>query len=179
MHVVQVSIHAPTGGATRAVPLAGPNVRCFNSRAHGGRDNRLRAPHARHCVSIHAPTGGATESTAITHPPMSFNSRAHGGRDKEYLCEMWYKDGFNSRAHGGRDFRTADDSNVQISFNSRAHGGRDLVCRIDFAGDMFQFTRPRGARPLAVVDRVLLDFVSIHAPTGGATFPVRAQFVAE
>ena len=55
-------------------------------------------------------------------------------------------------------------------FNSRAHGGRDdrRVTVADFC-TVFQFTRPRGARPN---DRFMHFFhrgVSIHAPTGGAT----------
>ena len=52
-----VSIHAPTGGATRWL-------------------NRLALVHA---VSIHAPTGGATDSAHRVSRRPSFNSRAHGG----------------------------------------------------------------------------------------------------
>ena len=54
---------------------------------------------------------------------------------------------FNSRAHRGRDKRTKSVCSIIACFNSRAHRGRD------------------GQR----IATVLVFFVSIHAPTGGAT----------
>ena len=57
-----VSIHAPTGGATQLGRQAATAAKCFNPRAHGGRD-MLRHRHSwwMMMVSIHAPTGGATD----------------------------------------------------------------------------------------------------------------------
>ena len=54
-----VSIHAPTGGATRIRAVQRPPP-CFNSRAHGGRDTDGGYLPRGVEVSIHAPTGGAT-----------------------------------------------------------------------------------------------------------------------
>ena len=77
----KVSIHAPTGGATRSPrrtrrrrsfqftrprgarpqsTILPPTTRGFNSRAHGGRDLRTISEILARRVSIHAPTGGAT-----------------------------------------------------------------------------------------------------------------------
>ena len=59
MALAQVSIHAPTRGATRKTVK--PVVRHgFNSRAHEGRDRCSSRGAAFGRVSIHAPTRGAT-----------------------------------------------------------------------------------------------------------------------
>ena len=59
--LLDVSIHAPTGGATLAVLLVGEVFK----------------------VSIHAPTGGATYRIQTNVANSRFNSRAHRGRDAE------------------------------------------------------------------------------------------------
>ncbi len=145
-----VSIHAPTRGATRALRSASCRARCFNPRAHAGRDPQLKpmrrdfsqfqstrprgarpllvGPDQQHGrVSIHAPTRGAT-------------------------------------------IKAARKSVRAACFNPRAHAGRDAVHRLArHRHGWFQSTRPRGARRL-LVDRVQRRAaVSIHAPTRGAT----------
>ena len=211
-----VSIHAPTGGAT-AAGAAAPTVglfqftrprgarprsrhdpprhrgfnsrahggrdrgrdagdvlrRGFNSRAHGGRDPTLSSRRGRHCVSIHAPTGGAT-------------SRPRTDKIR--------RDGFNSRAHGGRDAHlSAGRQRHVVSIHAPTGGATYAEWRTD-DNAAFQFTRPRGARLKGIVDLCTwFSFnsrahggrdgqggtlgdghaVSIHAPTGGATFAPR------
>jgi len=54
-------------------------------------------------------------------------------------------------------------------FNSRAHAGRDLSQPQLQSQYVFQFTRPRGARPEISGDCAAVPVVSIHAPTRGAT----------
>ena len=54
------------------------------------------------------------------------------------------------------------------SFNPRAHGGRDLLIYGIIYAMRFQSTRPRGARRAGPLKFTTI-FVSIHAPTGGAT----------
>ena len=54
-------------------------------------------------------------------------------------------------------------------FNPRAHAGRDPVGGVDSVLSLFQSTRPRGARLLEYVKKFSVTFVSIHAPTRGAT----------
>ena len=55
---------------------------------------------------------------------------------------------FNPRAHGGRDSVVLPPVLSVVSFNPRAHGGRDRVDNRRLHGaQLFQSTRPRGARP--------------------------------
>ena len=120
-----VSIHAPTGGATYPATRYPPSDSSFNSRAHGGRDEVVgqhefalvfqftrprgarqeltRQIAARRNVSIHAPTGGAT----------------------------------------GRDERGLHDRVVSIHAPT---GGATEMKKYELTDETFQFTRPRGAR---------------------------------
>ena len=56
----EVSIHAPTKGATQTVTTFIFFCFCFNPRSHEGSDTRLRGGDILGVVSIHAPTKGAT-----------------------------------------------------------------------------------------------------------------------
>ncbi len=78
----EVSIHAPTQGATQAGNSAASEARCFNPRAHAGRD---------------------TGSLNLFCPHFSFNPRAHAGRDAKKLSVAHDQVRFNPRAHAGRD----------------------------------------------------------------------------
>ena len=74
-----------------------------------------------------------------------------------------------TRPRGARQSVEADRV-AQKRFNSRAHGGRDKhTYQLDDSGTWFQFTRPRGARRRPQKERRWRN-VSIHAPTGGATY---------
>ena len=166
-----VSIHAPTGGATywgstqpviglfqftrprgaRPCPAPPPAGRDgFNSRAHGGRDWNPRVKSRVTDVSIHAPTGGATR---VRMPRRDcYNVSIHaptGGATDRGVAREGQRGRFNSRAHGGRDACPAPPPAGRDGFNSRAHGGRDFE-----SSDTGSWAE-----------------VSIHAPTGGATPP--------
>ena len=85
---LEVSIHAPTRGATSATAWRSQCKRCFNPRAHAGRDmsDEDRSDYAER-VSIHAPTRGATSADKAGQPrAASFNPRAHAGRDPRAHC---------------------------------------------------------------------------------------------
>ena len=63
-------------------------------------------------------------------------------------------------------------SDLHGSFNPRARVGRDLIEAGRPAGKgVFQSTRPRGARPDYQSLYNMVNFVSIHAPAWGATWP--------
>ncbi len=100
----EVSIHAPTRGATR--------------KTHQ-RDGC-------HRVSIHAPTRGATLIIHSNHDlNLSFNPRAHAGRDLPPSSEGFTSSKFQStRPRGARQVR-ADDVSDEVLFQStRPRGAR-------------------------------------------------------
>ena len=214
MGMAQVSIHAPTGGATRREGTVQRDHR-FNSRAHGGRDSPCSCTNAvRWSFQFTRPRGARRASSRMKQASLWFQfTRPRGARPLNsssvsnsamfqftrprgarravaksmptYLC-------FNSRAHGGRDDLLrllGAQRNVSIHAPT---GGATSTARTSASTDLFQFTRPRGARPIAPIAApsvkrafqftrprgarlplhgfVLRDEpVSIHAPTGGAT----------
>ena len=151
---------------------------CFNSRAREGRDRADRGVEILHGVSIHAPARGAThrDAQAASRPPR-FNSRAREGRDASRVAAVCRHECFNSRAREGRDWPRQ---------------------RLPRESGPFQFTRPRGARPLAARkdgrshdcfnsraregrDQFTRrgrskETVSIHAPARGATAHIVSHY---
>ena len=100
-------------------------------------------------ISIHAPAWGATRD--------SF-------RQRNVLLH------FNPRARVGRDFTLLTRTRATRHFNPRARVGRDgfeLLPQV--VVDVFQSTRPRGARHEGEPLTVSLVLISIHAPAWGAT----------
>ena len=166
---VQVSIHAPTGGATLKEVVKNETTG-FNSRAHGGRDVDSRCRFPCRVVSIHAPTGGATCRGGWKSRPRRFQfTRPRGARPKARVSvtcdsvsihaptggatEHWppvgVVDGVSIHAPTGGATRRAGRRYRSWCFNSRAHGGRDAPLTLRRRGKIY---------------------VSIHAPTGGATY---------
>jgi len=125
--VEEVSIHAPTWGATRFTARPIPSGLCFNPRAHVGRDAEVlnisqstiqfqstRPRGARllafvvltHCngVSIHAPTWGATGAkAALQNFFIEFQSTRPRGARRNSNYYRTHTKCFNPRAHVGRD----------------------------------------------------------------------------
>ncbi len=99
-----VSIHAPTRGATGSVFHPKHGRRCFNPRAHEGRDSSGVQYACLLAVSIHAPTRGATDATTNTRKQfiVSIHAPTRGATPAGVLGA---DDGlrFNPRAHEGRD----------------------------------------------------------------------------
>ena len=100
-----VSIHAPTRGATRPSMSRLPSSCRFNPRAHEGRDAELMP---------------------LLPTWRCFNPRAHEGRDPVVMSGSMSRHGFNPRAHEGRDHRASPKMSPTACFNPRAHEGRDL-----------------------------------------------------
>jgi len=123
-------------------------ARCFNSRAHAGRDPCRRPSPTRRRVSIHAPTRGATIAARLCSEGDLFQfTRPRGARPQPCKMPALFT-GFNSRAHAGRDGTCGRSAHTPAGFNSRAHAGRDTgLSRSTVSFILFQFTRPRGARP--------------------------------
>ena len=165
-----VSIHAPTGGATRdlianfegykfrstrpqgarpGLTPSSPRMTCFDPRAHRGRDEIAESLlEARHGVSIHAPTGGATWFMySMTGRICGFDPRAHSGRDVEHLG---YREAFSR-------------------FDPRARRGRDASSRSPRSATAVSIHAPAGGATCTASFWLRSASVSIHAPAGGAT----------
>ena len=163
-----VSIHAPTGGATFRL-LARPAAQGFQfTRPRGARRGEAIAPFDL-VVSIHAPTGGATRGWTgkQTETEVSIHAPTGGATVESWSCPPVTVFQF-TRPRGARLRRPADAAS-RPRFNSRAHGGRDQGEMVEKVEAKFQFTRPRGARRARPRGRRNARGVSIHAPTGGAT----------
>ena len=136
-----VSIHAPVRGATR--PGAGSRE-SFNPRARTGRDQLASQTRG---VSIHAPVRGATGTLSCTFhcgvPAIGFNPRARTGRD-------------------GCSPRQCTSGSIHAPV-------RGATPARSFTVQLFQSTRPYGARPPGQDRRCKRRRVSIHAPVRGAT----------
>ena len=132
MILTNISIHAPTRGATKRLLENRDNRVNFNPRSHKGsdftdlrfykRDNGfqstlpqgerrlpLRGLPVFSFISIHAPTRGATFHLEIIQGFLvHFNPRSHKGSDnKSYILERWCKY-FNPRSHKGSDTHNFD-----------------------------------------------------------------------
>ena len=145
--------------------------RCFNPRAHAGRDNVASDAATFDGVSIHAPTRGATGAwTFPAHEHGGFQSTRPRGARRTWPRTPPRSTAFQStRPRGARQCLRCGHTWLP-RFNPRAHAGRDAECRANVAPHpLFQSTRPRGARPGGLAERRAREKVSIHAPTRGAT----------
>ncbi len=147
----QVSIHAPTRGATRPVDSSNPISTVSIHAPTRGATLRALLREGRSMVSIHAPTRGATVAFALTlRGGDGFNPRAHAGRDMIAPTMIGDASKFQStRPRGARLGPNGAPLRPSNRFNPRAHAGRD---------------------PDNPDIRKHMHDVSIHAPTRGATF---------
>ena len=121
-------------------------TRCFNPRAHEGRDSRQQ------------------DGQSI----MQFQPTRPRGARLMSAYTMWSMAVFQpTRPRGARPWRIVFE-HVQRSFNPRAHEGRDTAASATEKAQKFQPTRPRGAR-LITTTGSRSNEVSTHAPTRGAT----------
>ena len=156
---LQVSIHAPTRGATVAP-----------APAEAGFD-----------VSIHAPARGATPAWTLDRAEKEFQFTRPRGARRCRNPPTPLRCCFNSRAREGRDVPEEHDWLVRVvSIHAPARGATPTNHPTP-TDTMFQFTRPRGARRV-LERRPAVDMgVSIHAPARGATqliviFQIREMF---
>ena len=142
-----VSIHAPTWGATDHRACSAHSYRGFNPRSHMGSDDNDPDHHDLKRVSIHAPTWGATQRTYqdVKQHRVSIHAPTWGATQAQARQR---KDGkFQSTLPHGERLSAYHQAYVCNRFNPRSHMGSDLLLY-----------------PL-----VYARYVSIHAPTWGAT----------
>ena len=133
-----ISIHAPTGGAT-IIPVA------YNGYT---------------LISIHAPTGGATMKPFAKSAKRIFQSTLPRGERQFLFHKHLSFNDFNPRSHGGSDDWDCRRRDRISDFNPRSHGGSDsLLLYKDARCDIFQSTLPRGERHILThVIPSLMDF---------------------
>ena len=121
-----------------------------STRPHGARRDKDCRVLCSFRVSIHAPAWGAT---------------------CVIVDEQLFNTGFNPRARMGRDpDTTAVARQGQVSIHAPAWGATSLSPLTPRTDDVFQSTRPHGARPFASSKIQICEEVSIHAPAWGATY---------
>ena len=123
----QISIHAPTGGATALDIQRRACTTNFNPRSHGGSDIKCEKVIGQVKISIHAPTGGATvtpiaASLGIT--TISIHAPTGGATVRKEVF-------------------TAKTSKISIHAPT---GGATKLIRQQETRNLFQSTLPRGER---------------------------------
>ena len=191
-----ISIHAPVGGATvkqrpskqlkgkfqstrpygarRLINQISGAIKDFNPRARMGRDSLdySRLILFRY-ISIHAPVWGATYFfICYFYKLHQFQStRPYGARLMCNILTLTLFVYFNPRARMGRDVyrSTKKGCSIQISIHAPVWGATDIQDQAIDDKDIFQSTRPYGARPKMLTSRQDTGEISIHAPVWGAT----------
>ena len=167
-----VSIHAPTKGATSPAFSASAIFRCFNPRSHEGSDISVacfgESPVA---VSIHAPTKGAT-GTVFLHQ-LAYLVSIHAPTKGATRCLGWmmlFPEGFNPRPHEGSDAASTYQSDKSyVSIHAPTKGATMSGPSTPKKPKRFQSTLPRRERQQKNDGDNGQQAVSIHAPTKGAT----------
>ena len=186
-----ISIHAPTRGAT----VSGNDI-CrvlyFNPRSHKGSDYIICDDEDKTLhISIHAPTRGATVKGGMTdmYSGISIHAPTRGATPHFHLYNLLLLISIHAPTRGATD-STYDLTIVSpISIHAPTRGAT-LPLPISPEMIIFQSTLPQGERPCtrntitsgynfnprshkgsdsAVSALKILSYISIHAPTRGAT----------
>ena len=188
-----VSIHAPAWGATKR-SLYLQLLQLFQSTLPRG--ERLMSHFTVLVIGEFQSTLPRGERPVVTTKKQvnlnGFNPRSRVGSDANSIVLASEYVGFNPRSRVGSDHSSKRTVLICLSFNPRSRVGSDrqLLGEIEdvFAfqstlprGErlhlrakarrviLFQSTLPRGERPIQIVSKFRVSFVSIHAPAWGAT----------
>ena len=149
-----ISIHAPAWGATACLEK-GPETHLFQfTPPRGGRPYVGLISKGATRISIHAPAWGATRTTTIdfVNPLISIHAPAWGGDGVPISVPDI---GNNISIHApawGATWMISQSTPICINFNSRPRVGGDTeTITITTADHEFQFTPPRGGRPIGWV----------------------------
>ena len=144
--LTQVSIHAPTGGATKSANADAKLKEVSIHAPTGGATGIGIGCGWRVCVSIHAPTGGATQSFYRQRLEQKFQFTRPQGARRTNTKSQTITSSFNSRAHRGRDCpECRANAAAEVSIHAPT-GGATITIITRNSINRFQFTRPQGAR---------------------------------
>ena len=145
----------------------------------GGATNSTSALNSSTRISIHAPTRGATSRIVKTIHIIDFNPRSHKGSDFGLSPVSSRHPVFQSTLPQG-ERRLHDLGKCgRFDFNPRSHKGSDVNEGKYYFYTQFQSTLPQGERPSLPFMYDGVVFISIHAPTRGATSNTRISSITD
>ena len=146
-----ISIHAPTRGATRASVHGFCSEWNFNPRSHERSD--------------------LCNDALLTSVPSNFNPRSHERSD----CTPWSKQTiskyFNPRSHERSDLPSINNHYPYDNFNPRSHERSDMSCIRNSSYILYFNPRSHERSDFDFFRLYHSGIISIHAPTRGATQP--------
>ena len=144
----EISIHAPTWGATLPRFLPHPWQKFQSTHPRGVRPRLLITDVATTPISIHAPTWGATDliKKSLRYLEISIHAPTWGATSKMIFVTLTFN----------------------ISIHAPTWGATSMVT-LPKTSMTFQSTHPRGVRLKSQEFIFLNSSISIHAPTWGAT----------
>ena len=168
---VAVSIHAPAWGATPLRTSTSAASQFQFTLPRGERPPRGGVERKESCFNSRSRVGSDRLIAFVKRSNFSFNSRSRVGSDTLEDIHVKISRRFNSRSRVGSDSSDSSPPSSPGGFNSRSRVGSDGGL-FDIGGALlgFQFTLPRGERPLRASAAPLTLLVSIHAPAWGATY---------
>ena len=154
----------------------------FNPRTHVGCDSVDRVDDPLRGISIHAPTWGATlpDFDLGDHGDISIHAPTWGATVVGGQVAFKERD-FNPRTHVGCDECVRPKSCCSAYFNPRTHVGCDQAAGREDSGVYISIHAPTWGATRTDYTNVQTLKISIHAPTWGATtsqliVAVRPQF---
>ena len=170
-HRADISIHAPTNGATSGSFFI-PQMPCnFNPRSDERSD---RSRQQRSCSQVNF-NPRSDERSDRSRPQRScsqvnFNPRSDERSDQFRADVILVVSNFNPRSDERSDIADNSDTKADTDFNPRSDERSDLSC-VHTHSAVFQSTLRRTERPYTRYQQLTLMHISIHAPTNGATRP--------
>ena len=168
--VLNVSIHAPAGGATRSCQHGRREAPFQSTLPRGERLSKDGFSGALYRFQSTLPRGERPVGRPGFFNYSMFQSTLPRG---ERLCKpasACMCNRFNPRSRGGSDKDTLSESVSKVLFQSTLpRGERPSSTMITPCRNMFQSTLPRGERQALRSLWLSVYDVSIHAPAGGAT----------
>ncbi len=175
LHVPQrstmVSIHAPVRGAT-AFRLSVSVHDSFNPRARTGRDDVIHEPRRHEHVSIHAPVRGATSCDRAAAPliDVSIHAPVRGATIAAEAHQVPMRVSIHAPVRGATSqARALLRRSINVSIHAPVRGATTRADAVSRRDQLFQSTRPYGARQRGLLRAARCTMVSIHAPVRGAT----------
>ena len=171
-----ISIHAPTGGATSLLPDSEPGLPISIHAPTGGATTTMEDVISLLTISIHAPTGGATMVVDLFSASQAFQSTLPRGERHVKGKYIDVDDLFQSTLPRGerREPRSPAHHQYRISIHAPTGGATGAVRLSRWcSGQRYFNPRSHGGSDTPVLSGgVPGKDISIHAPTGGATAKV-------